>query len=177
MAEKGKAKEAALVVGGGAVGAIIATLLAKHEGVVLPPGEVVFHLDDETRQALGTIISLLQDQKAYLATIAVKEIGTGILPNKPALMTGQKNVTTAGTGEQLPDVWIPDGFKVVLMAKPANTGYIYLGASKVGVEDSSSRFGRLEAGDSITLQITTLKLVWIDASVSGEGITYIVEQA
>jgi len=172
MAGDNKGKEAALVVGAGGVGAIIYALLAKRE---TPPGETVFHLDDETRQALATIISLLQDSKAYLAQIAAKEIG--VLANKPALMTGQKNVTTAGTAVRLPDVAVPDGFKVVLMAKPTNTEYIYLGNSKVAAEDSSTYFDRLEAGDSITLQITTLKLVFINSSVSGEGITWIVEQA
>ncbi len=172
MAEKEKAKEAALVVGAGGVGALIYALLAKK---AVPPGEVIFHLDDETRQALANILALLNSNNDYLAAIAAKEIG--VLANKPALMTGQKNVTTAGTAEQLPDVVIPDGFKVVLAAKPANTGYIYLGNSKVSAEDSSSYFDRLEAGDSITLQITTLKIVWINSSVSAEGITYIVEQA
>jgi len=174
MAEKDKGKEAALVVGAGGVGALIYALLAKREGVV-PPGEVIFHLDDETRQALANILALLNSNNGYLAQIAAKEIG--ILANKPALAIGQKSVTTAGTAERLPDIVIPDGFKVIIMAKPANTGYIYLGNSKVSAEDSSSYFDRLEAGDSITLQITTLKLVFINSSVSGEGITYIVEQA
>jgi len=174
MAGDNKGKEAALVVGAGGVGALIYALLAKKEGVVPPPGEVIFHLDDETREALANILALLSTNNEYLAQIAAKEIG--VLANKPALMTGQKNVTTAGTAVRLPDVVIPDGFKVVVMAKPTNTGYIYLGASKVAAEDSSTYFNRLEAGDSITLQITTLKLVFINSSVDGEGITWIVEQ-
>jgi len=178
MAEKDKGKEAALVVGAGGVGALIYALLAKKEGVV-PPGEVVFHLDDETRQALAATLTILAEISGKLSEISTKleTVGAGALPNKPALMTGQKNVTTAGTAVQLPDVRIPDGFKVVVMAKPGNSGYIYLGNSKVSAEDSSSYFDRLEAGDSITLQITTLKLVWCNSSVSGDGITYIVEQA
>jgi len=168
MGEKGK--EAALVVGAGGAGALVASLLARGK-----LGDVILHLDEDTKQKIAQIIELLQQQNAKLAEIAAKEIG--ILANKGALIIGQKNVTTAGTAEQLPDIWIPDGFKVILLAKPENTGYIYLGASKVQAEDSSTRFSRLEAGDSIPLQITTLKLIWEDVSVSGEGITYIVEQA
>lgn len=174
MAEKGK--EAALVLGGGAVGALIIALLTKREGAVLPPGEIVFHLDDETREALGTIISLLEQQKAYLAEIAAKGIGTGILANKSALTIGQVIVPIAGTPVQLPEIAIPDGFKVIILADPANAGFIYLGTSSPQAGDATSYFDRLDAGDSISLQITTLDLVWINASVNGEGISYIVEQ-
>lgn len=172
-----RGKEAALVVGGGAVGALIVALLTKREGAVLPLGEVVFHLDDETREALGTIISLLQDQKAYLATIAAKEFGAGILANKGALTIGQVNVPIAGTAVQLPEIAIPDGFKVIILAKPGNAGFIYMGTSAPQAGDATSYFDRLDAGDSISLQITTLDLIWINASVNAEGITYIVEQA
>lgn len=96
--------------------------------------------------------------------------------NRAEWATGQKDVTSAGTAEQLPDVSVPDGFEVVIMAKPGNTGYIYLGNSKANAESSTNRFDRLGPGDAITLKITNLNLVWIDASVSGEGITYSVEQ-
>lgn len=105
---------------------------------------------------------------------------TGIPPpvnvNRTALAIGQRNVTIAGTAMQLPDIKIPDGFKAIILAKPTNTGYIYLGNSKVQAEDPSTRFDRLEAGDSLPLQIANLNLVWVACSVNGEGISYIVEQ-
>jgi len=173
MAETGKAREAAALVGAGGVGAIIYALLTKRGGAV-PPGEVIFHLDDETREALATIIALLQEQKAYLAEIAAKEIG--ILANKPALVMGQVNVTVAGTPVQLPDIVIPDGFKAIILAKPGNTGFIYLGTSQVQAQDATSYFDRLGAADSITFQITNLELLWINANIAGDGITYSVEQ-
>lgn len=99
-----------------------------------------------------------------------------ILPNRESFITGQKTVTTAGTAVQLPSVKIPDGFKVILIAMPANAGFIYLGNSKASVENVADRLNRLDAGDSIALQVTDLSTVWIDASVNGEGISYIVEQ-
>lgn len=99
-----------------------------------------------------------------------------LLPNKSSLTTGQKDVTVAGTAEQLPDVGVPSGYKAIILAKPGNTGYIYLGSSKANAESLTDRFDRLEAGDSVPLQITNLNLVWVDASVSGEGISYVVEQ-
>ncbi len=96
--------------------------------------------------------------------------------NRNSFVTGEKDVTNAGTAEQLPDVEIPDGFKAIIAAKPGNTGYIYFGNSKENAESATNRFDRLEAGDSIPLAITNLNLVWIDASQDGEGISYYVEQ-
>ena len=92
-----------------------------------------------------------------------------------AFVTGQKNLTTGGIAEQLPNVPIPNGCKVILCAKPGNTGYVYFGNSKANAESSSNRFDRLEAGDSIPLQITNLNLIWVTSSVNGEGISYYVE--
>lgn len=95
--------------------------------------------------------------------------------SRSQFITGQKDVAAAGTPEQLPDVSVPDGFKVIIMAKQSNTGNIYLGNS-VTILSSSQRFDKLEAGDSVPLQVTNTNLIWIDSTVNGEGICYIVEQ-
>ncbi len=100
----------------------------------------------------------------------------GQIGNRAALTTGQKDVTTAGTAEQMPDVKIPNGFRAVILAKPGNTGYIYFGNSKANAESSTNRFDRLEPGDSIPVCLTNLNLLWLDCSVSGEGVSYYVEQ-
>ena len=94
--------------------------------------------------------------------------------NRTSFVTGQKDVTTAGTAEQLPDVEIPNGFAVVIKAKSTNTGRIYIGNSKANAEDHSVAFS-LGANEWVELKITNLNLVWIDADVDGEGVEYIVE--
>lgn len=98
------------------------------------------------------------------------------LGNKSTFVTGQKNVAAAGTAEQLPDVAIPDGFRAIILAKPGNAGYVYLGNSKANAESATARFDRLEAGDSIAVQLTNLNLLWAKVSEDGEGISYYVEQ-
>ena len=79
-----------------------------------------------------------------------------------------KNVTTAGTREQLhADLSCQE---VTVIAKRANTGYIYVGGSDV----SSAVYGaELAALDSITLPVSNLNELYIDATVSGEGISYV----
>ncbi len=97
--------------------------------------------------------------------------------NRSSFIVDQVLVTTAGTAVQLPDVEIPDGFFAIVMAGPGNDGYIYPGESKaIAQYNHANDICRLEAGDSIPVQLTNLNLVWIDASEDGEGVSYIVPQ-
>jgi hypothetical protein len=77
------------------------------------------------------------------------------------------NVTIAGTRVQLPDISCRE---ITIIARSNNTGIIYVGDSLV----SSSRFGiELSAKEKITFNVANANQIWIDASVSGEGISYI----
>ena len=77
------------------------------------------------------------------------------------------NVVTAGLRVQLPDCACHE---VTIIAKRVNTGYMYVGESNV----SSSVYGvELAAKDSFTFQIANTNQLYIDASVSGEGISYV----
>jgi len=83
---------------------------------------------------------------------------------------GNKTVTTAGTSVQLSSSSVP-AKKITIQAKSANTGSIYVGSSTV----SATRGIELLPTGTITLSVNNLNLIYIDASVSGEGITYIYE--
>lgn len=101
----------------------------------------------------------------------------GLVGNLPTFQTGQKDVTTAGEPEQLDDWPIPDGFKLTVIARTGNTGYIYLGKSKGECANNKQRFDGLEAGVAHSLRVQNANAVWVDASVDGEGVSWIVEQA
>lgn len=78
-----------------------------------------------------------------------------------------QTVTTSGTRVQLPNISCRE---VTLIGLPSNTGSIYVGGNNV----SSSVFGaNLSAKDSITLAVNNTNLIWIDTSVSGNGVSYI----
>lgn len=98
---------------------------------------------------------------------------------EPSVAHGSKDVATAGT--ELPltaaSTWCRG---VIIQAKPANTGYIYVGAGTV----SSATYGiRLEAGDSLQISPPAgsgghsprmnLADIVIDSSVNGEGVTFL----
>jgi len=76
-------------------------------------------------------------------------------------------VTTAGTRVQLPFIACRE---ITIIAKRANTGFIYVGGSDV----ASSKYGaELAAKDSITIPVANANQIYINSSVSGEGISYV----
>jgi hypothetical protein len=77
------------------------------------------------------------------------------------------NVTTAGTRVQLPSVPCK---MVTIIAKKTNTGSIYCGLVTV----SSTVYGvELEKKESFDFQVNNANEIYIDASVSGEGVSYV----
>ena len=88
---------------------------------------------------------------------------TGSLANVSNVL----NVTTAGERVRLPDIPCRE---VTLIAKRTVTGYIYAGDSLV----SNLRYGvELASKEAFTFAVANANQVWIDASVSGEGISYV----
>lgn len=92
--------------------------------------------------------------------------GVNILPYS-VLGNGVKNVTTAGTAVQLATT--TSSTTVTIRSKAANTGLIYVGTVSV----SSSNGFQLSPSESVSLDIDNLSKIYIDAAVSGNGVTYI----
>jgi len=89
---------------------------------------------------------------------------TGSITGKGALAT----VTTAGASVQLPSFSCRT---VTVIAKRTNTGYIYVSPSN---DVSSTVYGvELSPKDSFTFEVANTNQIWIDASVNGEGISYV----
>lgn len=89
-------------------------------------------------------------------------------PTSPAtILNGQKLVTTAGTRVTLASSTTIKS--VTIKALSTNTGIVYVGNATV----SSSNGLQLVAGDSVSLDISNLATINLDASVSGEGATYL----
>jgi len=79
---------------------------------------------------------------------------------------GSKNVTTAGTRVALASTTACQG--VLIQAKAANTGIIYVGGTTVSA--TSGIF--LYPGESVEISIDNLSKVYLDSSVSGEGVVF-----
>lgn len=84
---------------------------------------------------------------------------------------GRKEVTVAGTAEAI--AASTECTSVTIQAEFNNTGIIVVGTSTV-VASEASRVGiALSAEDSITISTDDLAKVFIDATVSTDGVTFV----
>ena len=112
-------------------------------------------------------------------SVYVLRLSKTTLANLKFVATGQQTVTTAGTAVQLAtDQSVPEGFAITILAKPANTGLIYIARSRAIAEDASAttqRFDGLSSSLAVSLKVTNLNCIWINSSVNAEGVSWIVE--
>lgn len=98
-------------------------------------------------------------------------VNQGLILSSKSPSTGEINVT--GTATQLPDVPCQYG---LIKAAAANTGIIYIGGSGVtianGSTDTTSGYP-LSAGESMTVPVSNLNVLYDIASTAGDGLSYI----
>lgn len=94
----------------------------------------------------------------------------GVLPACRNVGHGVKTVAAAGTDEALasttPCLW------VAIQAQTDNTGIIAVGAAGVDATVATGTGLALSAGDSIVIEISNLAAIYIDATVTGDGVRY-----
>jgi len=84
--------------------------------------------------------------------------------------SGKKIISTAGTRETLVSSSTPCK-EVLIMALPGNTGEIWVGDSNVS---AANKIGIvLYKNDAVSIQIDNLQKIYLDATVNGEGVSYI----
>lgn len=97
------------------------------------------------------------------------------ITNLAQIYTAQQNVTTSGTPVNLTTTEIPDGAALVVKAKTGNTGTITVGNSSANALNTGTAHYKLTAGQAIAVQVQDVNAVWIDATVSGEGVELLTE--
>jgi len=96
-----------------------------------------------------------------------QDVNASIIGSLANLEGALADVTTAGTRVQLPNIPCRE---VTVIAKDTNTGVIYVGGSDV----ASTKYGvKLKADGSFTFPVANVNQIYIDASVSGEGVSYV----
>jgi len=92
----------------------------------------------------------------------------------PNVRDGRKTVAAAGTAEKIASTHTACR-KLTIMALLTNTDMVVVGGSTVVASAATRRGIPLSAGMSITLNVDDLQNVYIDAVVSGEGVSYIYQ--
>ena len=86
-------------------------------------------------------------------------------------------VAVPGTAQQFPNIHIPDGFSVVIKNRLSNAGNLYLANSAADAISSIGDRKVLESGESITLPIANLNLLFRDADNSTDRFEVTLVQA
>ena len=71
---------------------------------------------------------------------------------------------------------VPEGVAVVVKAMYANTGNICVANSSARALNTGTGHFKLRSNESVSLQVSDVDKVWLDASVSGEGVEVIFEK-
>jgi len=141
------------------------------------PREAPWREIEQIIDKLGVVVEKLCILISIYTGVPPGEIPGGIpVPNRATFATGQRDVATAGEPEQLDDLPIPDGFKLTVIARTGNGGVIYFGKSKGDCANNKRRFDGLFAGLAHSFGVKNASAVWVDAEVSGEGVSWSVEQ-
>jgi hypothetical protein len=90
----------------------------------------------------------------------------------PNIADGIKAVTTAGTAVALVTASTLCRM-VIIQARPENTGVIVVGASTVVASQTTRRGIALVPGQFVTLRVTDLANLYLDSTVSGEGVSFV----
>jgi hypothetical protein len=131
---------------------------------------------------LNITLAALRDALLGTGGKTLTDLNTGItnvdtkLGNRTSFVTGFITVTTAGTPVQGPDIAVAPGKAVVIAYHPSNTGLIGIGNSSDNAKlATGTPFILSGAGQAISLMVDNVNRIWVDASVSGEKVMYIVE--
>ena len=93
--------------------------------------------------------------------------------NRSTFLSGIVNVPVPGTPVQLPNISIPDGFAVTLVPLPGNAGLVY--TQYVATASPTTRMA-LDNGQPNAFPVKNLNVVYLDADVAGDGMTWQVVQ-
>lgn len=86
-------------------------------------------------------------------------------------------VVTAGTPVQGPTVTVPNGYALVVRMRRVTTGTPtgYLGTSSANALDDTVR-SVLNGNDALTLNVTNMNAIWVDADTNTTDFEFVVEQ-
>lgn len=159
------------------------------DGVAVTPGTGVTVATDDAgasghvqivKLAISTdgVATLIPSDATYGMDVDVTRIATGtnaigrVGHDSTNVVDGRKVVSPAGTRVALATTMACKS--VVVQAMLTNTGVIVVGAASTVIADSATRKGiALQPGDCISLPVNDVSKVGLDATVSGDGVTWL----
>jgi len=151
-----------------------AATIAFNENTGLP--------DTITDSASGFLVAGFQAGDQITVSGSASNDGSYVIATVVAgtiTLLGRNDLTTEAAGATVKIVapkTVPDGVGVSVKAKNANTGIIHIGYSSETALNTAGASFTLDNNESIGLQVENINNVWLDATVSGEGVEVIYEK-
>lgn len=151
-----------------------AGITAGAGAVAVNTPRVTLSSDDPAVVALQILDNAISGSEMQVDVVGALPAGTNNIGKVDHVISGighgVKTVTTAGTDVALSASQACK--KVVIQAQTDNTGLIAVGATGVDATIATGTGIVLTAGDVFVLQIDNLEDIFIDSTVSGEGVRY-----
>lgn len=161
-------------------------LRAKLRGTTIAFSENNASADTITDSGNGFLTAGFQagDQITVTSTSAVND-GTYVIGSVVAgtiTLIARNDLTTetagaAGTVTIVAPKAVPDGIGITVKAKNANVGVIHISDSTDKALNTSGGSFTLRNNESISLQVENTQNIWLDATISGEGVEVIFEKS
>ena len=147
-------------------------ILAKNSRTTAKPDMITATDVDPSKRALDVNVA------NELTIETLPDIEIDMTPS--TIAGGIKTVTTAGTGEKIITASTPAQY-VIITALLANTGTIYVGGADVD-KTTMNGIALTVAADkdgikipgSCIIPINNANKIWIDATVNGNGVSFVV---
>lgn len=105
-------------------------------------------------------------------TVAAVTAGTITLIPTDALVTEAAGATV----KMIAPKDVPDGISVSVKAKNANGGTIHVGYSTESALNTGGGSFTLGNNETLSLQVSNINKIWLDSTVSGEGVEVVFEK-
>ncbi len=120
---------------------------------------------------IGGVTSLTVNGSATDTELRASPLPVTLVATHSTGGQGSKNIAVAGTPAALAASTACTS--VIITARKGNTKEIAYGFSNAVRATAGSEIGaQLQPGESVTLYVTNLSLIWIDAQVNGEGVSF-----
>lgn len=157
-------------------------LSVKRRATTIAFNENTADADTITDSASGFLIAGFQPGDQLTVSGSASNDGTYVIDSVTAgTITLKKNqdLTTEAAGATVKltaPKTVPDGIGVSIKAKNANTGVIHIGYSSATALNTAGASFTLDNNESIGLQVDNIDRIWLDATVSGEGVEILYEK-
>lgn len=157
-------------------------LQVKRRAATIAFNENTGSPDTITDSASGFVVAGFQPGDSITVSGSASNEGTYVIDTVTAgtiTLLSREDLATEAAGATVKIVTsksIPDGISVSVKAKNANTGLIHLGYSSATALNTGGGSFTLDNNESASLQVENVDNIWLDTTVSGEGVEVLFEK-